>query len=82
MIGIDLFAGAGGLSLGAEWAGIDVVAAIEMEKNAVATYKKNHKDTIVINEDIYHVDSKTDLYFLDLHILITGSTFLSRMIMR
>ena len=59
MIGIDLFAGAGGLSLGAEWAGINVVAAIEMEKNAAATYKRNHKGTIVINDDIHHVDAKS-----------------------
>lgn len=59
MIGIDLFAGAGGLSLGAEWAGINVVAAIELEKNAAATYRRNHKDTKVINDDIHHVDAKS-----------------------
>jgi DNA (cytosine-5)-methyltransferase 1 len=60
MIGIDLFAGAGGLSLGAEMAGIHVVVAIEQEKNAAATYRKNHQNTIVINDDIHKVDV-TDL---------------------
>lgn len=59
MIGIDLFAGAGGLSLGAKLAGINVVAAIEQEKNAAATYKRNHKSTIVINNDIHKVDAST-----------------------
>ncbi len=59
MIGIDLFAGAGGLSLGAEMAGINVVVAIEQEKNAAATYRLNHQSTLVINNDIHKVDAST-----------------------
>ena len=42
MIGIDLFAGAGGMSLGATQAGIDVTFAVEKDANAVNTYRKNH----------------------------------------
>lgn len=72
MIGIDLFAGAGGLSLGAEWAGIEVVAAIEMEMNAAATYKRNHKDTIVINDDIHHVDAKSLLQDIKKPLVVFG----------
>lgn len=39
-IGIDIFSGAGGLSLGAEWAGITVRYAIEIDENSAKTYSK------------------------------------------
>lgn len=42
MIGIDLFAGAGGMSLGARLAGVDVQVVVEADKNAAATYLRNH----------------------------------------
>ncbi|MCK5612269.1 DNA (cytosine-5-)-methyltransferase [Candidatus Pacearchaeota archaeon] len=38
---IELFAGAGGSALGLQWAGIDVVAAVEINKMCVATLKAN-----------------------------------------
>jgi len=38
---IDLFAGAGGISLGAHQAGVDIVAAIEFDEFAANTYKNN-----------------------------------------
>lgn len=72
MIGIDLFAGAGGLSLGAELAGIDVLVAIEQEKNAVATYRKNHQNTTIINDDIHNVDARTLLPNLDDTLIVFG----------
>ena len=40
-IGVDLFAGVGGMSLGFEQAGFDVVAGFDIELHNVETYKKN-----------------------------------------
>ena len=51
-IGIDIFAGAGGLSLGAEMAGISIAHAIEINPSAVKTYKRNHPNTNIICSDI------------------------------
>ena len=42
---IDLFAGVGGLSLGFEKAGIDVVMANEYDKSIAESYIKNHPET-------------------------------------
>ena len=52
MIGIDLFAGSGGLSEGAEKAGIDVHLAVESDPHAVATYAQNHPHTRRFPHDI------------------------------
>ena len=54
--GIDIFSGAGGLSLGAINAGINVVLAVEKEKYSAETYKNNHPETRVLNEDISNID--------------------------
>lgn len=55
---IDIFSGAGGLSLGAQWAGIDISYAIEIDKSAAASYQSNHKDVKVLTEDIGKIDAK------------------------
>ena len=52
MIGIDLFAGAGGMSLGAELAGISVRTAVDIDPHATATYKANHPKTDVLTCNI------------------------------
>lgn len=58
IIGIDLFAGAGGMSLGAKMAGIDVKLAVEINKDAALTYKRNHPDTVLIVDDIANVSEE------------------------
>lgn len=57
IVGIDLFSGAGGMSLGAELAGVSVKYAIEKDKYAAETYQANHKNTIMINQDICEIDT-------------------------
>jgi len=52
LVGVDLFAGAGGMSLGAKMAGIDVLLAVENDKHAAATYACNHPGTQLFIDDI------------------------------
>ena len=54
--GIELFAGAGGLALGLERAGIDGAAFVEQNGRACETLRKNRPDWNVIEGDIHEVD--------------------------
>lgn len=49
---LDLFCGAGGLSLGFEWAGYKVVAANDNFKQACDTFRFNNSDTTFLEGDI------------------------------
>lgn len=53
---IDLFAGVGGLSLGFENSGFDVVLANEYDPSIAASYEENHKGTKMICGDITSLD--------------------------
>lgn len=57
MIGIDLFAGAGGMSIGAEMSGINVKYAVELDSHAAKTYSLNHRQTTLLQQDIRTVDA-------------------------
>ncbi|WGQ15036.1 DNA cytosine methyltransferase [Sphingobacterium faecium] len=52
LVAVDIFSGAGGLSLGAEMVGIKVAVAIEKDRNSALTFQKNHPNSKVIMDDI------------------------------
>src|SRR5262249_34365257 len=54
---IDLFAGAGGMSLGFEMAGAVPVYAIEVDKWAALTYRKNNPRVVVDERDIESIST-------------------------
>ncbi len=51
-VGLAVFSGAGGMSLGAKMAGVNVQLAIEKDPYAAATYAHNHPETDVLAADI------------------------------
>lgn len=53
---IDLFSGCGGMSLGFEMAGFKALLAIDVWKDALATYKFNNKDVDTLCADILTLD--------------------------
>lgn len=55
---LDLFCGCGGLSLGFENAGFEVALAIDIWKDAIETYNKNHSKPVAICKDIHELDNK------------------------
>ena len=55
---IDLFAGAGGLSVGLKMAGCDVRIAVEFNEIAMATHQKNMPETRHLCDDIRNIDFK------------------------
>lgn len=55
---IDLFCGAGGLTVGLKKAGFRVVAAVEIDEDKARTYKKNHPEVVLITKDIREITGK------------------------
>ena len=55
---IDLFCGAGGLSLGFERAGFKCVGAIDISKACINTHKLNFPDCVSINTDISKINPR------------------------
>ncbi|MBI5521839.1 MAG: DNA cytosine methyltransferase [Desulfarculus sp.] len=55
---IDLFSGAGGLTLGLKRAGFRVVGAVELDDLAAETYSANHPEVQLWQEDIRGLDPR------------------------
>lgn len=60
---IDLFCGVGGLSLGFEQAGFEVVSAVDMWKDAIITYNHNRKNKVAKVETVedFNVNELPDI---------------------
>ncbi len=71
---IDLFAGVGGMSLGFEMAGFEVVLANEYDASIAESYVKNRKNCNMIVEDITKLDiEKTfNKYIGNIDVIIGG----------
>ena len=46
------------MSIGAEWAGLELALAIEKDKHATETYRANHPGTKVLEDDIRNIDPR------------------------
>lgn len=55
---IDLFCGAGGLTEGLKQAGFKVIGAVEIDRVAVVTYRRNHRAPRVWQQDIRRLTVK------------------------
>ena len=67
---IDLFCGIGGLSLGFEQAGFEIISAVDMWADAVKTYNHNRKEKVaeVISVEDFNVALIPQHYNLTLFI--------------
>lgn len=70
MTAVSLFTGAGGLDIGFERNGFDIVWANEIDGSAADTYSANHPDTHMENMDI--ADAISDMPTHDIDIVIGG----------
>ena len=57
-VAVDLFAGAGGLSLGLRQAGFRVAAAVEVSPEVCKTYAANHPDVTLLTRDARRVTGR------------------------
>lgn len=77
-IGVDLFAGVGGMSLGFEAAGFDVVAAVEYDPVHCAAHKFNFPNTATICKSVvdvsgHEIRSKAGIGARDIDVVFGGA---------
>lgn len=59
MIGVDLFSGAGGMTVGAKQAGVRVHSAVENDPHAAQTYRTNNPEVELFDDDIRKLECLT-----------------------
>lgn len=59
---VSLFSGAGGMDVGFEKAGIDVIFANEIDKISAQTYSTNHPNTEIVVDDINNIYDRLESY--------------------
>lgn len=64
---IDLFSGCGGITTGFENKGFSTLAAVEWDSTIAATYRKNHPNVILFENDIREVNPSEIMTQLHLH---------------
>ena len=62
----DLFAGAGGFTVGFKQAGYDAIKAVEFDPSIANTYEMNNPSTTMIVDDIKNVDKTNEFEFNEL----------------
>jgi DNA (cytosine-5)-methyltransferase 1 len=72
-VGVDLFSGAGGMTLGAKLAGITVLQSVEIDPHAVETYRHNHPEVEVFDKDIRQYSCLPEAGTNDVRILFGGA---------
>lgn len=55
---VELFAGGGGFSCGMKCAGVSIIEAVERDPHAATTFRANHPDVNMIQEDVRDVSPK------------------------
>lgn len=68
----DLFAGAGGFTVGFKQAGYKAIKAVEFDLSIAKTYEMNNPSTTMIVDDIKNVDKTNEFEFNDVDIIVGG----------
>lgn len=56
---VDLFCGCGGFSHGLERAGLKCILGVDSDRDAIKTFKKNHKEALAYHGDIRGLDNSS-----------------------
>lgn len=71
---LDLFCGAGGLSLGFEMAGFNIIGGVDFDEDAINTHKLNFNDGFDIHGDITKISNEqiVEMYSDSVDVIIGG----------